>query len=79
MLDVLGGSGDASGKGLKEVGGVCHGEGNCRRQLKLGRMCSWWRQALHATSSLLSGAMEKPLSSTSPWWTPMHQRENNSM
>jgi hypothetical protein len=45
---------------------------------RLGRMCSQWRQLLHAAGSPLSGVMEKQLSSICHWWTPMHQRENNS-
>ncbi len=34
MLGLLGGAGDASGKGLVEVGGVRRGGGNGRRQLE---------------------------------------------
>ncbi len=35
MLGLLGGAGDASSKGLEEVGGVRHGWGNGRHQLEV--------------------------------------------
>ncbi len=34
MLSLFGGAGNASGKGLEEVGGICCGGENCGRQLK---------------------------------------------
>ncbi len=46
MLGLLGGAGDASGKGLVEVGGFVGEGGMADADSRLGRMCSWLRRAL---------------------------------
>ncbi len=66
VLGLLGGVGDASGKGLEEVGGVHCVGGDGRCQLEVWKDVLLVEAGAQYPHSLLPGAMEKQLSSTCP-------------